>query len=97
MDVLPAEPGKAVLAASHLVPAHHDEVEKLADRDGDHGEIDAAPAHHQRPEQGRGDAADQGADDDRERRAGREIFQRHAGAIGAEPEIGRLSERQGRR
>ena len=87
-------PASKSFAARHLVPAHHDEVEQLSDRDGDHGERDAPPAHHQGPEQRRRNAAHQSADDDRKRRTGREIFQRHAGAIGAQPKVCRLPERK---
>src|SRR6185437_10050073 len=94
MNVLPAKSREAVLAAGYFIPAYHDEVEQLPDRDRDHRKVDAATAHHQRSEQSCGNAASQGANDDREWCARRKVFQRHACAISAKAEVGGLPERQ---
>src|SRR5690348_3068609 len=92
MNVLPAETGKAVFASSHLVPSNDDEIEQLADRNSYHCEINAAPAHDERPEQCCSCTAHKRADQNRQRRRGRKIFQRHPRAVRAKPEIRRLSE-----
>ena len=62
MDVLPRESGQSVLAAGHLIPAHHDEIKELTDCDRDHREIDAATAHHQGAQDRRGEPTGNRAD-----------------------------------
>src|SRR6476659_8130979 len=81
---LPGPADKSIVAAGHCVPAKRNEIESLTEGDRHHGEIDAAQANDQR--------ADKRANKDAEARARDEIFQRHAGAIGAEAEIGGMAE-----
>ena len=62
IDGLAREAAQAVVAAGERVPLEGDVVEHLAEGDGHHREVDAAPAHDQRAEQRAGDAAQQRAE-----------------------------------
>src|SRR6478672_11684075 len=41
MNILPTEAGEPVFAASHLIPAHRNEIKQLSDRDSDHRKINS--------------------------------------------------------
>ena len=86
------EATQAVVSAGQAVPAIGDVERDLAERDGDHGEIDAAAPHDQQAEQRAGQPAQQHPGEHGQRRAGGEIFQRQAGAVRAQAEIGGMAE-----
>ena len=94
IERLTREAAQAVVAAGQRAPLKGDVVEHLAERDRHHGEIDAAPPHDQGAEDGAAEAAQQHSQHQRQRRARRQEFQRQSGAIGAEAEIGGVTERQ---
>ena len=91
---LALEAAQAVVAAGHRAPLERDVIKHLAEGDRHHGEIDAAAAHQQHAKQRADDAAEERAGDDRNRRAQHRPFEDEAGAIGAEPEPGGVTERQ---
>ena len=94
IERLAGEAAQAVIAAGQRAPLEGDVVEHLAERDRHHGEIDTAPPHDQGAEDGAAEAAQQHSQDQRQRRAERDEFQRQSGAVGAEAEIGGMTERQ---
>src|SRR3984893_8164612 len=94
MERLAREASQAVVAAGDGAPLERDVIEHLPERDGDHGEINAAAAHDQRSEDRAGDTAHQHAAQQRERRARGEELQRETGPIGTESEVSRMPERQ---
>ncbi len=94
MERLAREATQPVVAAGKRAPPEGDVVEHLAEGDRDHGEIDAAAMHDERAEDRAGDPAQKHPQKERQRRARGEVFQRQARAIGAEPEIGGMAERQ---
>ena len=89
---LPA--GQPVIAAGDRVPAIGDEIEHLAEGDRHHREIDAAQAHDQHADDRRGDGPGDHADRDAGERVRDQVFDRQAGAVDAEAEIGGVAERQ---
>ncbi len=56
IEGLARKAAQAVIAAGQRAPLEGDVVEHLAEGDGDHGEIDAAPAHDERAQERAGDA-----------------------------------------
>src|SRR6516225_9283819 len=63
---LAAPATQPVIAPGDVVPAEGDEVEDLAEGDGDHGEIDAAQPHDEGADDGGGQGAGEHADEDAE-------------------------------
>src|SRR5262249_50558535 len=94
IERLAGEAAQSVISSGQRAPLEGDIVEDLAERDGDHGEVDAAPAHDERAQQGAGNAAEQHPAQERQRGARSEELEREARPVGAEPEIGGMPERQ---
>ncbi len=53
-----------------------------------------APAHYEWPQNGGGESRGKRAEEDRQRGAWGEVFERHAGTVGADAEVGSLAERE---
>ena len=88
------QPSQAVIAARHVIPAEGDEVEHLAEGDRHHGEIDAAQANDQRADNARRRACRPARRSEGPGSCSAPDSGWSAGAIGAEPEIGGVAERQ---
>src|ERR1700722_3668558 len=90
-----AMPGAdAVVAAGEREPLKGDEKKHLPESNGAHGEIDAAQPHDHRADDGGSDGAEHDAGEHADRRRGYQIFDGQGGAVGTQPEIGGVAERQ---
>src|ERR1700751_882374 len=94
MKRLSREAAQAVVASGHRAPLKGDVVEDLAEGDGDHGEVNAAPAGDKRAEQRPGNAAEERAADERQRRARGEKLERESRPVSAQPEPRGVAERE---
>src|ERR1700686_1333146 len=92
MERLAREIAQAIVAAGERAPLESDVVEHLPEGDRHHGEIDAAPADHQRTEHRAGETAKPRAGKQSERRAVPSDLQHQAAAIGTETEPGGVTE-----
>ena len=72
-----------------------DEVQELSEGEGKHGEVDAAPPEAEEADGGAAEHGEKRARGESEKeRADLELGERDAGAVGAEPVVGRVAEGQ---